>query len=377
MSKRAVEWVKSFEASRGVWMPRSHWRTLRVVAQFYHEGLGCAFATVRTLAEEARMSDRHLRRTIAELDEMGIVRRNSVQRSRDKSDSSNEYELPAYRVVTADAAMRSRIFSVARERIIEQAQLELPARTDTKCTPWMEFLDEMRSINAGNSVEGGRPATDGVEGGCPAIFPVDCARKCPREADALSGEPRTPCPPVDLAKYFNDELSPPYAPPRSGADVESEECGRSFELHGQPTQPQRPASYHGGSQRLVFFPRRQRSRELRTAEAVRRHLDGENAALWDEATRVMRACGVSPESSGRKIRRAVLEALRLECERSSTAIASAGVKMVERWRQYEQLGTLRFAPLGFTRFIAEGEWLRPEGWRVVHERVERFRRGGL
>jgi DNA-binding transcriptional ArsR family regulator len=182
-----MEWAKAFEASRGVWMPRSHWRALRVVAQFYHEGIGCAFATLRTLAEQATISPRHLRRTITELDELGLVKRNAVQRRRDKSDASNEYELPAYRLVDADAAIRSRIFSVARERIAEQARLELPELDDEKLSPWMQFLACMRAMNFGRRDEDGSPPPSGHDdkGGCP-IVPVDCERECPGEG--------TPCP---------------------------------------------------------------------------------------------------------------------------------------------------------------------------------------
>jgi DNA-binding Lrp family transcriptional regulator len=160
-------------------MPRSHWRALRVVAQFYHEGLGCAFATLQTLAEGASISARHLRRSIAELDELGLIKRNAVQRSRDKSDASNEYELPAYRLVDHDAAMRSRIFSVVRERIVEQTRLELRERDVQELSPWMQFLACMRAMNFDRCGKGGCPAPGGHddEGGSPVV-PVDREQEC-------------------------------------------------------------------------------------------------------------------------------------------------------------------------------------------------------
>jgi DNA-binding Lrp family transcriptional regulator len=143
VSKQALQWAKDLESSRGVWMPRSHWRVLRVVAQFYHEALGCAFATVQRLAEEAGISGRHLRRIVAELDEMGIVKRNAAQRCRDKSDASNEYELPAYRLVTTDAVVRRRIFSIAR------AHCGAGAAGHSRCGPGEALtVDAVLSVHA-------------------------------------------------------------------------------------------------------------------------------------------------------------------------------------------------------------------------------------
>jgi hypothetical protein len=146
------------------------------------------------------------------------------------------------------------------------------------------------------------------------------------------------------------------------------------EIAEEQPQRQKLPDQGGGSANVVVFPKRLRSpREPREASAARECLDGEDAALWDEATRVMRACGVSPESSGRKVRRAVLEALRLECDRSGSAIANVGVLMVERWRQYGADGEFLFAPVGFTRFVAEGLWLTPKLWSYDRRELTRQR----
>lgn len=387
MSKRAVEWAKAFEAGRGLWMPRSHWRALRVVAQFYHEGLGCAFASLHELADNAGMSERHLRRTITELDEMGVVRRNLVQRSRDKSDASNEYELPAYRLVEADAAIRGRIFTIARERITEQARLELPVREDVNLTHWMEFLECLRTANAAHAakalsgVEGECPAGKyhDVEGGCPVVVlaaqprpapcnGVDRVCECPGEGDALSGEPRTPCPPVDLTKDYDDEVEPPYAPPYLGGIVETRE---------EQPQRQRLPDRSGGSSNVVVFPKRQRSpREPR--EAVRSmQWDGEEAALWEEMKRVLEGCGVVFEQSGRKLREAVTLALQKEWRDGDESLAAVADRAIEMWTLYVSLGLKLRVRCGLRSFFASGEWLHSGRWRYDKQEIEFHRRRGL
>jgi hypothetical protein len=174
-----------------------------------------------------------------------------------------------------------------------------------------------------------------------------------------------------------EEEHPPYAPPGRGATVERKR-GESPEQPGRPAQLQRLANEYPGSGQLLAFPKRQRpTREPRRApyDSVRQTLDGEEAALWDEATRVMQACGVSPESSGRKVRRAVMEALRLECERPGGAITAAGELAVRRWDEYRRMGHLLLSPRGVMGFFASGEWLNPSLWRLTLQGQEIARRG--
>jgi hypothetical protein len=371
VSKGAEQYVKALEASGGVWLPRAEWKALRVIARFYHEGVGCAFATVHRLADEAMVSDRHLRRAVAELDALGLVRRNGAERNGDGSHASNEYELPGYREVRAAEAVRGRVFTVARTRRAQQTRL--PLGDAERLSPWMLFLQEMQRRNNRGADEGGCPGTAAShtnrdEGGCPAV--VDCARFCPGPPDALSGEGRTQRPPIDFTKDADVDLSPPYAPPRNGGGVQKQPQRQK--------QRQRLPGQGGGLGKVVAFPQRQRAqREPREAMAAREQLDGEDAALWDETTRVMRACGVSPESSGRKVRRAILQALRLQGERTGEAIGAVGALAVERWREYERMAPMLFEPLGVTRFFSEGEWLRPGMWRLDRDMVQKSKRGGL
>ena len=114
---------------------------------------------------------------------------------------------------------------------------------------------------------------------------------------------RTPCPPSDLTKYFNDEIEPPYAPPCAGANVESRDEREEFpKYYAQPMRSQRSSGCHGLSGSLLNSPpRRRQPRDLRIPmdRGVCDKRDGEEAALWDEVSEVLRCCGVNPEGAGR------------------------------------------------------------------------------
>lgn len=417
MSKRAFEAVKVFEASGGLWLPRASWRALRILARFYHEALGFAFAGVPEFADEIGMSERHFRRVVAELVELGLVRRHAVQRLADGSDGSSEYELPWYREVQASDALRSRIFKTPRARLPAQERLALPAKDESKLSPWMLFLARMRRKNAawynvtgqvvdhnagdeGASPAGSSEPFDGDEGGCPAVAigdeganpadfwvhlleenPVERARLCQGDGAEPSGEWGTGRQPVDLTKDYDVEKVNPYAPYRSGGGVWNRgKAAESREQHGRPTQSQKLACQCRGSRHSRCSPGRDRQPRIRDLEAHRQQLDGEDAALWDETTEVMRACGLSPEGS-RKIRRAISEALRFTVHESAaggefgiSTIHRAGCLARERWREYQELGELLFAPVGLLRFFAEGVWLRPKMWRCDRSKLEEMRR---
>jgi hypothetical protein len=178
-----------------------------------------------------------------------------------------------------------------------------------------------------------------------------------------------------------EEEQPPYAPPDGCGHVDMHCMQQTAFGEEQPQtqkQRQRPAHEGGRGGQLLAFPRRQRlPREPREAAARAASMDGEDAAMWEEATRVMRACGVDPDNAGRKVRASVLGALRLRWEMGDLAIAEVGELMIQRWQEYRKMGWMLFAPLGFTRFIASGEWLNPSLWRLNLQGLEMARRGRM
>ena len=129
---------------------------------------------------------------------------------------------------------------------------------------------------------------------------------------------------------------------------------------------------------MLVFPRQRRQpRRARSASAVRQPLDGEEAAVWEETSRVLLACGVSPLRTGRKVREAVSEALMLEWLRSDVPMAAVADLAIRRWQEYAEAGAkgLLFAPLGVKAFFGGGEWLRPGMWHYDREALKKFKRG--
>ncbi len=72
-------------------------------------------------------------------------------------------------------------------------------------------------------------------------------------------------------------------------------------------------------------------------------------------------CGTAPESSRRRERNAVTEALRLYAQREGASIADAGEAARTAWRGYEAAAGSG-EMLGVRRFFGEGLWLKPRAW---------------
>jgi hypothetical protein len=158
-----------------------------------------------------------------------------------------------------------------------------------------------------------------------------------------------------------EDEKPPYAPPCAGESVENRET-----LPGQG----------GGSRKLLAFRKHRRVTQLRpdVGANARSTLDGEEAAMWDEVSEVLRFCGETPHNSGRRTRRAVADALRLHCENSGASIAEAGDLARARWQEYRHVGPFLLSRCGITKFFATGEWLNPSLWRLSLRGQETLRR---
>jgi DNA-binding transcriptional ArsR family regulator len=154
---------------------------------------------------------------------------------------------------------------------------------------------------------------------------------------------------------------PPYAPPYGSASVEN--CENRPHLGGS-------------SRKQLAFQKSRRVAELRQdlEVKVRGTLDGEEAAIWDEVSEVLRFCGVTPHESGRRTRRAVADALQLHCRNSGASIAEAGGLARARWQEYRDVGPFLLSRCGTTKFFATGEWLNPSLWRLSLRGQETVRR---
>jgi hypothetical protein len=218
--------------------------------------------------------------------------------------------------------------------------------------------------------EGGCPALEQTTGdderGCAVAQPVETAStKCHSRVGEVSFAHRRAA--IDGASLINkkDEQEepegekPPYAPPCDGAPVEIPE-----KLPGQ----------RGGSGKLALRKHR-RVTELRPVDGNERStLDGEEAAMWDEVSEVLRFCGMAPHNSGRRTRRVIADALRLYCDNSSASIAQAGDLARARWQEYRHVGPFLLSRCGITKFFASGEWLNPSLWRLSLRGQETLRR---
>lgn len=127
--------------------------------------------------------------------------------------------------------------------------------------------------------------------------------------------------------------------------------------------------------KLVEFPRVRRPRDgwQRAAALPRTALDGLDAALCDEVTRVLRAVGVSGEA----LRPAMTAALALQVERGGGSVAEAGALLEARWVEYFDGSWALERACRPREFLREGVWLRPGSWRVRREVRDRLQRGGL
>ena len=103
-------------------------------------------------------------------------------------------------------------------------------------------------------------------------------------------------------------------------------------------------------------------------------MDGVDAALWDETTRVLVAIGVSPGDSTRRLRRAVHEALQVRTVQAGCSVADAGMLAVTRWREYARSSKQLRYSVGLRKFFSDGIWCDrdawPWDWKVVDREAE-------
>lgn len=61
-------------------------------------------------------------------------------------------------------------------------------------------------------------------------------------------------------------------------------------------------------------------------------------ALWDEMEQVLKGCGLDPETCGRKMRAAVLGALKLSWEQTGWPLANVGDLAIGNSEEYRKMG---------------------------------------
>jgi hypothetical protein len=394
------QWAQS-PAARGVKMAERS--VLRAVALMVDAKVGFCYAPMAKIAEEALMPDeRQARRSIALLERKGLVRRHVSVRSRDRSQTTNEYELPgmagwdlrsgmreldgvgtggvaegAERVdqastvqsaglvqeSTAEARRRRQVFKIGRDRIAKDGPMQLPLERRRRPNPNLE----------------GRGL--GVEDG------VDCPGGPGQQVSAPPGQ-QVSARDVVVDVVFED-IPTPTPIPGAGKVQKPLHDAKSREATAAATAAATTGA--GEAAEAATGSRGRRSLSLARArvagEAGRaREADGANGfefgtgasrletgsreeLLELEATRVLMACGIAPDASTRRLRAAVVDALRLRCEQTRVRdepgiVGEAGDLAVRRWNEYSAAAGARRLTyvVGVRKFFAGGVWLNPAVW---------------
>lgn len=367
--------MKWWEIERAVWERGPAEKARRaVLAQLakHADAEGVTFVQERKICERSGFSASSVKRSIAALEYEGWItvqeRAALVQTARGFERKGNLYRLDLVRLGLAIETKKGSDEGVGPAAASDEGGS--PARTGR--IGWEKPVQTSAARSHFDGGEVSNEARRGVKKGTPLI-------------NNSETEKQTKDPPYAPQRFHRVEN--PSADRAGIVPAEEENSGQPAEQHGQTKQPQRLADeYRGSGRLLVFGERPRRSREPRDPAAARARMNGEDAALWDEVTEVLRCCGVSPESSGRKQRQAIAEALRLamrEVRRSAgeapgLSIAEAGEMARARWKEYRSCGPLMLAPSGVTKFFASGEWLNPQLWRFSLEGQDLLRRrGGL
>jgi hypothetical protein len=374
VSKAAWKHVRQLEAQRSDGLTGAEVRVLRAVASYHHVGVACSFATVAALAAEAQMSVRHFRRLAGELCVKGVLRRHSAQRDCNGSQTSNEYELVGLDDAGASAEVRSRVFNVKRTRREFQ---QTPKAVQMRLPKAAGHADEFRNADSFASLRNDK--RDGEENQNTSLEPAPALCKSVGfvrgEGDTMSGEPRTPCPPVESYEEWNEGIETPYAPLCDAQGVDEKlpdrgdwPPGPAAEAHGAPVA--------GASRANVLrFPVRQRRRRgLQGGDAP--VLDGFEHVLREETSRVLRECGVSPVSASRKTREAVSEQLRLRCESSGRGAGDVAHEAIASWAAYRSVAQVLAVTVGLRRFFVDGLVFDAKVWPWTREARENFRMAG-
>jgi len=133
------------------------------------------------------------------------------------------------------------------------------------------------------------------------------------------------------------------------------------------TNPTPTPPLPGGEREVELSPSRilqlaRASGELLSESAVE---FGKSAAV----DRVMRECGFSDP----RLAPVIDLALSWEVVRSQTGVDEIAALMIQRWREYCQVGEYLRYTWSPKKFIAQGHWLNVEGWPLDQERLDRAR----
>jgi hypothetical protein len=339
---------------------------VRQIAVMYDDAVGCAYCSNGKLARMCMISGkdggvRQLQRVIKRLEGKGVVARHMTVRAAGMGIGSqfvNEYTFPMMKVSTVVTEQdRRRVFKVPRQRVAAQLCL-LPLEGAMVATQPVNRGDSPAVTDGDEKQANGdalRPAgaAAGGDGATKrAGRPVDFDAKCRGGGRHLGvvGEGDTYVSPLDVALEVSSEKNHPLPPPCSGEARKS-----NSNSNGKNAWSGRRGT--GGV------------REPRDWQAARALLDGEDAALFDEALAVLLHCGLPAESSTRSQRNAVTAQLGLQAERSGLSVAAVGQVARQRWSEY--MGAARaerlYRVVGVREFFAGCLWLGEERWSWKQE----------
>ncbi len=343
MSEDAQEYVKRSVVVRS--LPAAEKAVLMAIARKHRLEVNCAWCSMRYIADECLIggkdAERQARRLVARLEARGLVVRHMSVRG-NNSQRSNEYELPGMQSIAVTEEMRQQMFKGERTRVAAQLELipGMNALAARKAAPHRTKITDGGSNVPATADVLPAEGTDVMRSGAGrAARAVDFGGECPR----LPGQPE--CPPL-----------PGQRDP--ALDVSSED---SFEMRSPlpplpPWKSAKPATERAAKACLIVEEAGGQQRRWREVEAR----DELGEALWAEVSEVLVVCGIAPESSRRRERNAVTEALRLYAQREGASIAHAGEAARTAWRGYEAAGSGEM--LGVRRFFSEGLWLKPRAW---------------
>lgn len=348
---------------------------LRAIAQCMDPATGVACARVATLASKGMQSVSTAQRMLARLQHKGLVEIFPT-RLADGSCGASEYEFPAVRAGIGVASSQ-RVPRVPRQRVVGPAALRAlppPRRANTRDAQGDGAPGELAGLAvASTAVENAAGMRPGVvsqvrPGVVSHVRPLEVFSEVVFEVSP----PPSPCPrAADGGKRggpaFPEQGERPRATARATATATTSGV-RAAEVRGERGGDPGTSGRAGrpecqeDNRRLSREQILPKKRVPRDAEAERRGLDGLDAALWDEAMRVLRACGCADPT--RRERAAVVAALGLYVQQQQSTPAQAGDHAVWAWAQYVGLGALLRGRVGWRRFFHEGLWRTPARWDV-------------